>query len=171
MGIKQRLMEEIKVVGIAALYFGCWIGALLLFKSLVLAEYKIAFHGWSMAVIGALVLSKVVIVLEHIPLGSLVCARPAWVDVFLRTVMYTLGVAVVLILEKGLEGRQEYGGFIQAIRYLFQREDVHHLWVNIFCLSGALLGYNALSIVKRHLGEGGLFRIFFSPLPEQVNRN
>jgi hypothetical protein len=171
MGIKQKLLDEIRAVGIAALYFGCWIGALLLFKSLVLAEYKIAFYGWTKAVVGALVLSKVVLVFEQIPLGAWVRARPAWVDLILRTAMYTLGVAAVLILEKGLEGRQEYGGFVPALRYLFQHEDVHHLWVNTFCLSGALLGYNAMSIVKRHLGEGGLFRIFFSPLPKQVNRN
>jgi hypothetical protein len=167
MSLKQKLEEEIKAVGIAALYFGCWIAALLLLKSLILAEYKIAFHGWSVAVVGALVLSKVVLVLEHVPLGAWVRARPAWVDVVLRTAMYTLGVAVVLALEKGFEGRHEYGSFSNALRQLFQHADVHHVWINTFVLSGALLGYNALSVVRRHLGKGGLVRMFLSPLPKE----
>jgi len=169
MSLKQKLKDEIKAVGVAALYFGCWIGALLLFKSLILAEYKIAFHGWSAVVVGALVLSKVVLVLEHVSLGAWVRARPAWVDVVLRTVMYTLGVAVVLVLEKGFEGRHEYGGFGSALRQLFQQADVHHLWVNTLCLSGALLGYNALTVVRRHLGNSGLIRLFLSPLPAETH--
>ena len=169
MGFKQKLRDEIKAVGIAALYFGCWIATLLLLKSLILAEYKIAFHGWSMAVVGALVLSKVVLVLEHVSLGAWVRARPAWVDVILRTAIYTLGVAVVLALEKGFEAGHEYGGFGPALRQLFQQADVHHVWINTIVLSGALLGYNALSVVRCHLGKGGLVRMFLSPLPKEEN--
>ena len=168
MSFKQKLKDEIKDIGIAALYFGCWLGALLLLKSLILAEYKIGFHGWSAVVVGALVLSKVVLVLEHVSLGAWVRARPAWVDVVLRTVMYTLGVAIVLVLEKGFEGRHEYGGFGAAVRQLFQQEDVYHLWANTLCLSGALLGYNALSVVRRHLGNRRLIRLFLVPLPAET---
>jgi hypothetical protein len=168
MSFKQKLKDEIKAVGIVALYFGCWLSALLLLKSLILAEYGIAFHSWSMAVVGALVLSKVVLVLEHISLGAWVRAKPAWVDVVLRTAMYSLGVAVVLALEKGIEARHEYGGFVPALRQLFQQTDIHHVWANTLCLSGALLGYNALSVVRRHLSGKGLLRIFLLPLPEKT---
>ena len=90
--------------------------------------------------------------------------RPAWVDVVLRTAMYSLGVAVVLVLEKGFEGRHEHGGFGPALRFLFQEADVYHVWANTLCLSGALLVYNALSVVQRHLGKGSLIRIFMSPM-------
>jgi len=157
--------------GLAALYFGCWIGALLLLKSLILAEYQIASHGWSAVLVGALVLSKVVLVLEHVSLGAWMRDRPAWVHVALRTVLYTLGVAIVLVLEKGFEARHEHGGFGPALRQLFQQEDVHHVWANTLCLSGALLGYNALSVVRQHLGERGLRRIFTLPLPVVSNRD
>jgi len=172
MSFKQKLKEEIKKVGTVALYFGCWIAVLLVIKSLVLAEYQIAFHRWSAAVVGALILSKVVLVLEHVPLGACLRDRPAWVGVVLRTAIYSLGVAVVLVLEKGFEGRHEYGGFVNALRQLFLRTDDYHVWVNTICLSGALLGYNALSVVREHLGEGELLRIFTSPLPgETTSKN
>ena len=61
MSFRQKCINEIKAIGITALYFGCWIAALMFLKSLVLAEYQVAFHRWSAALVGALILSKVVL--------------------------------------------------------------------------------------------------------------
>jgi hypothetical protein len=165
MTLPQQLRNELKALTLAALYFGVWIGVLVLLKELMLDEYHIRFHGLSVALIGTLVLAKVVVVLEHFPLGSWGGAQPAWVDVILRTALYAFGVAVVLLLEKGFEGRHEHGGFGPSLIMVFQDADVYHVWVNTICLSGALLGYNVLSVVRRQLGEGGLIRLFMSPLP------
>jgi putative copper export protein len=57
MNICEKLCHELKAIGLAMLYFGCWIAALLLLKQLVLAEYQIAVHGFSLALIGALILA------------------------------------------------------------------------------------------------------------------
>lgn len=167
MSFRQRLKHEFRALAVAVMYFGCWIAALVLLKQLVLAEYRIAFHGLALALVGAVVLSKVVLVLEHVPLGAWVRARPAWVDVVARTVLYAFGVVVVLLLEKGFEGRHEYGGFGPSLAAVFQHADVHHVWVNAICLSGALFGYNAMAVVRRHLGYGTLLRMFLAPLPEE----
>jgi hypothetical protein len=85
----------------------------------------------------------------------------------LRTALYALGLLVVLLLEKAFDGRHEHGGFIPSLLAVFQHAEVHHVWANTICLSGALLGYNVLSLIRRRLGEGGLFRMFLSPLPEE----
>jgi hypothetical protein len=68
-------------------------------------------------------------------------------------------------LEKGFEARHEHGGFGPAVAAPFQKADVHHVWGKTICLSGALLGYNALSVIRQHLAEGPLLRLFLSPLP------
>jgi len=170
MNLPPKLVQEFRALVLAGLYFGCWLAALLLLKQLVLAEYQIQFSGMSKAVIGALVLSKVVLVLEHVPLGTWVQRRPAWVDVVLRTALYALGLLVVLVLEKAFEGRHEYGGFGASLRVVFQHEDVHHVWLNALCLSGALLGYNLLSVVRQRLGKGELLRMFTTPLAEGADR-
>lgn len=165
MSFASKLTHELKAVALAALYFGCWIAALLLIKSLVLAEYSIEFRHYSLALVGALIMSKVVLILEHVPLGLWVRNRPAWVDVALRTALYSAGVALVMILEKGIEGRHEHGGFVGAVRSTLQSDDVYHLCANAVCITGAMLVYNALSVVRHHLGEGGLAKLFFSRLP------
>lgn len=163
----QKFKNEITAMLLAMLYFAAFIGVLLLVKTLILAEYRIEFSAWSTALVGVLVLAKVVLVLEHAPLGAWVSHQSAWVDVLLRTILYAVGVFVVLLLEKAFEGRQENGGFGHALARVFQHDDMPHVWANTVCLSAALLGYNLLAVIRRHLGTGGLLRLFLSPLPEE----
>ena len=168
MSFGQKLKEELWAVVITTLYFGCWILALMVLKWLILAEYAISFQGWSLALVGAVVLAKVVLVLDHFSLGAWVRRQPAWLEVLLRAALYTIGVAVVLILEKSFEGRHAAGGFVPALQNLFRQADIHHVWATTICLSGALLVCNGLSVIRRHLGENGLIRLFLVPLPEET---
>jgi hypothetical protein len=167
MSFWQKLMHEVREVAVTTLYFAVWIGVLMALKVLILAEYQIEFKGLSLVLLGAMILAKVVLVLEHVPLGSLTRQQPAWVDVLLRTALYSLGVFVVLVLEKAYEGRHEHGGFGPSLVSLFQRADAAHVWANAIALCGALLVYNCLDVVKRHLGAGELTRLFLLPLPEE----
>lgn len=166
MSFAQKLKHEIMAVIALTLYFGCWIGALVLLKYLLLAEYHIAFSGLSVALVGALVLAKVVLVLEHVSLGAWVRAQPAWVHVVLRTALYSFGVFVLVLLEKAFEGRHEYDSFGASMFALFQQANAIHIWLNTLCLSAALLSYNMLTVVRAHLGKGALLRMFLTPLPK-----
>jgi hypothetical protein len=165
MSFAQKLKHEVLAVITLTLYFGCWLGVLVLLKYLILAEYKIVFNQFSVALVGALVLAKVVLVLEYIPLGPWVRARPAWIDVMLRTAMYAGGVFLVLLLEKAFELRHDYESFGAAMAAVFQHADAKHVWLNTICLSAALLSYNMLSVVRKRLGKGALLQMFLVPLP------
>jgi len=48
------------------------------------------------------------------------------------------------------------------------KANVTHVWANTVCISGALLGYNMLSVIQRKLGKGVLKRIFFSSLAQET---
>jgi hypothetical protein len=166
--IKEKLIHELKSMALAVAYFGVWIAALVIFKKLILAQYQIEFNGLSAAVVGTLVLAKVVLVLDHVSLGAIFRARPAWVIVLMRTLLYAFGLLVVLHIEKAFEVRHEYGGFAHSLISVFQNPEIYHVWVNTICLSGALLGYNMLSVIRQHLGAGGLLRLFLAPIPEEM---
>ena len=167
MSLKHRAIEELRALALATAYFGSWIGVLLMFKTLLLAEYHIQFHHWSAAIVGVLVLAKVVLVLEHLSLGRWLGARPAWMHIVLRTILYALGVLVVMVIERGISERSEHGGFLGAIRSALHGASAPHLWINTLCITGALLGYNALSVIRLQLGEGSLSRLFLEPLPRE----
>ena len=125
MSWKQKLLHEFRAVSLAALFFGLWLAVLMIIKQLILAEYQIEFSGLTKAIIGALILSKVVLVLERVSLGEWVRRQPAWVDILLRTAVYALGVVAVLMLEKGFDGREEYGGFLAAVAGSYAAEDAY----------------------------------------------
>ena len=158
--IFNKLKDGLKAVVLATLYFAVWIGVLTALKVLVLEEYRIGFRAWSIALVGALVLAKVVLLLAHVPLGSLTRGRPALVAVIVRLMLCGPGVLVALVLEKAFESRQEHGDFMSSLIVVFLHGEIHHVWANTICLTGALLGYNILSALRRHLGEGALNQIF-----------
>lgn len=165
MSVASKLREEVRSLTLAFLYFMIWIGGFVALKALVLAEYHIQFSQWSMILVGALVLAKVVLILEHVSFGAWVGRRPAWVAVVLRTALYTLGVFLVLLLEKGFEGRHEYGSFAASVTDQLNNANTAHILASTLCLCGALLGYNVYSVIRLQLGERTLADLFLSPLP------
>jgi len=170
MSITQKLKHEVAAVMWLTFYFGCWLGVFALIKYLLLAEYQIVFSGLSVAMVGALVLAKVVLVLEYVPLGKWIQTKPAWVDVLLRTTLYVFGVFIVLLIEKGFEGRHQHDGFVSALSAAFQHADMNHVWLNILCMSAALLSYNMLSVARKRLGKGALLQLFLTPVPEESGK-
>ena len=164
-GLSSRLAAELKSMGLMMLYFACWLVPLLLIKNLLLEEYQVPMTRLSAAIVGALVLSKVVLILEHASLGELTRSRPAWLEVLLRTALYSAGVAVVLLLEKAFEGRHEYGGFWPSLLAVPTHKDIHQVWTNLICVSAALLSYNVLAVMRRHLRVDSLLSLFSLPLP------
>lgn len=168
MSMPEKLKHELKSLSISFVYFTLWIGALMLIKKLILEEYQIEVKGLSAVLLGALILSKVVLLMEPISLGAWTERQPAWVGVVLRTLLYSIGVLVVMLLEKGLDGRHEYGGFAASLKALFQHPDLYHVLANTICLSGALLGFNILDVLQKRLGEKGLAQMFTTPIPDEI---
>lgn len=166
--MQQKLKHELRAIVLVTLFFAAWLGILMGLKVLILEDYHIRFGGFSMVLIGALVLAKVVLMLEHVPLGAWLRSQPVLVDVLLRTLVYALGTLGVLLLEKAFESRHEQGGFGPALMNIFQHRDLPHLWANTIGVTGALLFYNLLSVLNRHLGTGGLARVLLSPPPSST---
>jgi hypothetical protein len=163
MSIQEKLIHELRAVVLVTLFFAMWLGALMILKLFILEDYHIRLGGFSMVLIGALVLAKVVLILEHVPLGAWLRHQPVLVDVILRTIIFAFGTFVVILLEKAFESRHERGGFGPALMNVFQHRDMPHVWANTICVTGALLFYNLLAALNRHLGSGGLVKVFLSP--------
>lgn len=164
-GLSTRLKAELKSLALMMLYFAAWLVPLLTIKNLLLEAYAVPWTHVSAGIVGALILSKVVLILEHVPLGAWVARQPAWVDVVLRTVLYAAGVVVVLLIEKGFEARHEHGGFWRSLGAVFDHPDLNHVWVNTICIAGALLSYNVLTVLRSNLADRSLLGLLAKPLP------
>src|SRR5262249_2519918 len=127
--------------------------------------------GLSLALIGALIVAKVVLVLEHVSLGEWINRHPAAVDVAVRTLFYAIGVLIVLLLEKAFESRHEAGGFGPALLHVFQHRAIPRVWANTVLVACALLVFNVLAVLRRQLGEDSLFRSFLARPKSGVTRS
>jgi hypothetical protein len=163
MSASARLKEELRAVGLYTLFFGAWFSAFMLLKVLILEEYQIRFSGLSAVFIGALVLAKVALLLEHVSLGGWIAQRPAWVEIAVRTALYALGVLVVLLLEKAFEVRHEAGGVLRALAGILRHEDIPHVIANAIVATGALLVFNVFSLIRKRLGSGALLGLMRAP--------
>jgi len=145
-----------------AAYFAIVFMLMMVMKKLYLKDYDIEYSGMSQALLGALIMSKVVILMEYITLGHWVQRQPAIVDVTLRTLLYTIGVVIVIVLEKAFERRHDAGGFGDAISYILSHRDFYHVWATTIGASASIFVYNAFSVVQRVIGKNGLAKLFFS---------
>ena len=66
----DRIIHKVKLVGLVTLYFMACFALVLTLKKLFLAQYSLEFYGISAAVVGALVVGKVVVLLDHTRLGN-----------------------------------------------------------------------------------------------------
>jgi len=174
MSFKEKLVHESKALGLITLYFAVWVGMILLLKKLILAQYGIQFSALALALVGTVLLAKVVLLMEHIPMGAWVRNQPPVVPVVLRTLIYALGVLVVLSLERAFEARHKYGSFGRALVEVYQHPEYSRVLFNTICLAWALLGFNILSVLRRHFGKNGLRRLFFTRPEghrEEITRN
>jgi hypothetical protein len=163
--MKEKFKKELISIFWTTLYFLCWFGGLMLLKVLLLKEYKIEFAGLSIVIVSALVVAKVVLILENVSFSS-AKGRKAYVDVLGRTMLYLGGVTLVMMLEKSFEARDEYQGVYDAFSNLGKQADAYHIWVDILCVFGALLLFNIWSVAKKTYGNGIFVKLMNSPLPE-----
>jgi hypothetical protein len=157
----KKLLDEMKQVGLVTLYFLICFALLLTLKKLFLAQYEIEFYGVSAAVVGALVIGKVVVLLDHSRIGNRFDRGPLWVGVLYKTVIYTLITYGVLVAEKAIHEVREDGKLRSSLKHLWEHRDRDVMLATTVCLALAYAGYNLYSAIDRRLGEGTLRRMLF----------
>jgi hypothetical protein len=158
--------QELVAMALTTFFFAAWVGFLIVLKVLLLKEYHLPTRGLWAALLGALVLAKVVLVMERVPLGAWVRQRAPVLDLVVRTAMYGVVVLIVLLIEKAIETRRECGGFWPALGGVFQHRDMPHVWANAIGIASALFVFNAFAIGRRLVGAPPLIRMFFSRRPD-----
>jgi hypothetical protein len=164
----QKVIKELKSIAWVSLYFFVWFAVLMFLKKMILKDYNIEFSGISIAVISALVMAKVVLLLELIKPITWVKRQPAIVDVLIRTFLYSIGVLIVQVMEKGFELRHEEGGFINAMTNIFQHPDMNKVWAGTLIIGISLFFYNVYAVLKPYLRGNKFVKILFNTPLENI---
>ena len=94
-GTYVRIRKELREIGLATLYFLICFGFFLGLEKLLLGEYDVETSVLGAAVIGALVVAKVVVLLEKTSFGGRFRSGPLYVHALWRSLAYTAAGFVV----------------------------------------------------------------------------
>lgn len=162
MGFKEKVKEELKQVGVVTLYFLFCFGMILLLKKLFLAEYDVGIYALSAAVLGALVVGKVVVILDHTKIGNRFDEKPPYINIIYRSLTYTFTVAIVLFAEHIFHALGDSKSLWAAIKEVIANREAPKLWAVIISVFSSFVVYNVISTINKSLGKGELKRILFS---------
>jgi len=158
------LWHEFRQVLPPTIYFIIGFNLILFTKRLILADYLIQFSGFFVATTAALIVGKVVLVADKLPFLRRFDYAPLAQPILFKTVVYTLLVLVVRLLEAFVHyvmagGTVGGGAFIEHTlgEFSWHRFVATQLWVFVL-----FLVYVTANEVGQLLGDGELAKIFFT---------
>jgi hypothetical protein len=160
--IGAHLLAEIRHILPAPIYFFLGFNLILLTKKLMLEQYMIQFSGFFIASTAALIIGKVVLVVDKMPFLRRFDHAPLATPILFKTVVYTFFVMVARLIEALIHyfaGGGALGGFFDqlAADFTWHRFIAVQLWVFVL-----FLGYVTGAELNHLLGDGELRKILFT---------
>jgi hypothetical protein len=158
--LKQKGIEQMKEFLLIALYLWLVFGLFIVYKSVILAQYHIAFAYHGFALINALALGKVMLVAKHLHLGERFDHAPLIYPTLLKSALFTVVLACFKILEDAAVGLYHGKSFAESIADLGggTSQAILTLTLLLFVMLIPFVGFGEL---QRVLGEGKLKQLFF----------
>ena len=161
MSLVQKLKKEIIEILLVTAYFLLCFGVLILIKKLTLAQVEVEFYGFSAALIGALVMSKVVILLDKTPLGKIYVRQALYKNVLFKSIIYTLVLTFVLFIENLIHTLLEGNNFMEAIKSIHEHRDPMQFRLILIASFFSLGSYNIIIAIRDSMEKGALITLFF----------
>ncbi len=164
MGLKQKIFHELKIYWINVLYLAIFFSVFTNYKRLVLAHYQIHYGDYGISIIKALVLAKVILIVDHLRYGKGFEDKPLMVPTLYKSIIFMICVAIFTIIEvivrNLLAGNGLFGAPGAPTRHSLYEWAAGALVV--FC---AFIPFFAMRELSRVLGQGVIPELFFHRKP------
>lgn len=167
----QTLKHEFKEVIPPTVFFFIAFSLIIATKRLILKEYGIPLTGFGMALIGGLLVGKVVLIADKLPFVNKFPHKPLLYNVLWKAVIYFLSTLLVRYVEHLSHFLIEHKNFAEANHQLFQEIVWPHFWLIQMWLAVLFLVYCALRELVRAIGREKVVRMFVGPLEPAENFN
>jgi hypothetical protein len=147
----------------AVVFFFVALMAILALLKLIVSQYSIEFYAFSRAAIGALILGKVVLLMDWAESGRRVSRYPRIVVVACKTLIYGLAVFVLGISERIVRAYRWAADFPDAVRMVLANSNLDRFLACVILISLVVSAYLAGVEINRAMGKGALFTLFFKP--------
>lgn len=158
---KSALIEEFISLAIINLYLALSFSVLITLNSLALLKHGINAFNYGVAVVGALIIGKVIVLSEKLPLVERYGDKPLIISVGYKSILFTIIVLIFNIAEHfiiGLFQQESIALILIELKIYFFRIDIVY---QIFCLFLVFIPFFITRELNEILGKGKLFNLFF----------
>jgi hypothetical protein len=99
----------------------------------MLEQYGIKFSDFAAIVVGALIVGKVVLIVDHLPFANRFPNKPLIYNVVWKTIIYVLAALLVRLTEHLVPLIIKYGSFREAMARIVDEVVWPHFWVVYLC--------------------------------------
>jgi hypothetical protein len=161
----EKLKHELRELIPVTLFFFGTFQLLALTQALMLRQFGIHVPAFLTATVMALVVAKVVLILDHFPLVNRFSDKPLAYSVVWKTAIYFIASLVVRYIEHLIHFWRQTGTFAEANRRLFDEIVWPHFWGVQLWLLILLLVYCTFRELVRTLGRERVVDMFFHAAP------
>jgi len=130
-------------------------------KALMLRELGIDFSGFAAATVGALLVGKVVLVADKIPVVNKFPEKPLIYNVVWKTMIYMVAVFIVRYVEHMIPFIREFGSLVVAHQHLMDEVIWSRFWSIQIWLLVLFFVYSSLHELVHFIGRKEVVAMFF----------
>lgn len=128
---------------------------------LLALQYEIRFYAFARAAIGALILGKVILLMEMAERKSAASRYPRAIVVTFKTVIYATAVFLFEFGERVLRAWYDRGNLHEALAMVKANANLDHFLALLILVCMIIAMYLAMEEISHAMGEGALTRLFF----------
>ena len=129
-------------------------------KTLILQEYNIHASGFGMALIGGLLVGKVVLIVDTLPFVNKFPNKPLIYNVVWKSLIYFIAAMIVRYLEHLSHFLLQHESFVQAHHHLMAEVVWPHFWLIQMWLAVLFFVYCSLRELVRAIGREKVRHMF-----------
>jgi hypothetical protein len=145
----------------AVIFFFIALMVILALLKLFVSQYSIEFYAFSKAAVGALIMGKVVLLMDWAESGRRVSPYPRIVVIACKTFIYGLAVVTLGIGERMIHSYRQTGDFRDAASLVLANANLDRFLGCVLLISLVVSAFLTMEEIDRAMGKGALFRLFF----------
>lgn len=162
MKLVEKLKHEFLLILPPTIFFFFAFILLAITQRLIQREYGLPLTGFGVAVIGAVLVGKVVLITDNLAFMNKFPDKPLLYNIVWKSGIYFLATFLVRYFEHVLPLLREYGGIMEANRHLLAAVIWPHFWIIQMWLAVLFFLYCSLRELVRLIGREKVIRVFLA---------
>jgi hypothetical protein len=154
--ISTFLLREFKEMINPLIYFLIVFNAIGFAKVLTLEGYSISISSTTAATIGALIMSKVILITNHLSISKVFEKKPRIYTILWKTFIYCLASLLLRSLEEILPSLSQTKSLSKSLEALLNDVSWPHFWAMQIWLSMSVIIYVSYVEIDKHFGHGSI---------------